>query len=397
MLKKRELRHRFPVTKNFIYLNHAAVGSLGRHSYEAMEALARDQRDFGAIHWREWLSSYSRLRREAAALIGADPSEISLLKNTTEGLSFVANGLAWRAGDNVVTTDMEFPSNFFPWKGLERRGVECREVANRDGAFTVADLEPLIDARTRLVALSAVSFHNGFRCDLEAIGELCESRGVLFCVDGIQALGALPVDVRRAKVTFLAADGHKWMLGPEGAAIFYCAAEARHVLTPLETGWMSVRRGGTSIGAPMELHEDGRRFESGAINTSGVCGLEASLAFINACGIGEVAGEVIRLANHAAKGLESVGFTVRSPQPARSGIVSATVPESLDVAKLRRDLRGSSELGLEPSKPVQLLHLWLESNGVICSAREGMLRLSPHFYNDDAELDALVEMLGSVV
>ena len=397
-MDKKDLRYLFPVTRNCVYFNHAAVAPLARHSYEAMEELARDQRDWGAVHWRDWLGHYRRFRDDAARLIGASPREIAILKNTTEGISFVAEGLDWKPGENVVTTDMEFPTNFVPWKRLERRGVECRQVANRDGQFSVEDVEARIDSKTRVVALSSVSFHNGFRPDLEAIGALCASRGVLLSVDAIQSLGALAMDVRRYGISFLAADGHKWMLGPEGLAIFYVAEAARDRLTPLESGWMSISQGATSLGRTTELHPDSRRFEGGAINTAGVCGLDASIAFLNSIGIDAIESEVLRIAALLATQLQDLGFTVRSPMPLRSGIVAVTPPPELDLVSVRRLVRPSSaEDRPDEGAAVRLLHAWLEHEGVICSAREGMLRFSPHFYNDDTEVERVAGLLGSLV
>src|SRR4051794_31312747 len=220
-MDKSSLRELFPVTKNLAYFNHAAVGPLSTRAYEAMENFARDQREFGALHWRAWYAEYVRLRESAAKLIGAEASEIAILKNTSEGLSFVAEGFRWEQGDNVVTTDLEFPSNSTPWRKLERRGVETRVVVSDHGAFTVDDVARCIDARTRIVSVSSVAFHNGYAADLESIGALCAQRNVLFCVDAIQSVGVLPMDVRRSNIAFLSADGHKWMCGAEGAAIFF--------------------------------------------------------------------------------------------------------------------------------------------------------------------------------
>ncbi|MFA6956131.1 MAG: aminotransferase class V-fold PLP-dependent enzyme [Thermoanaerobaculia bacterium] len=397
-MNKKELRYLFPVTKNCVYFNHAAVSPLARHSYEAMEDLARDQRDWGAVHWRAWLGHYKRLREDAARLLNATPGEIAILKNTSEGISFVAEGLDWSAGENVVTTDMEFPSNFVAWKRLERRGIECRQIANRDGRYDVSDVEAMIDGKTRVVAISSVSFHNGFRPDLEAIGELCAASGVLLSVDAIQSLGALAMDVKKCRISFLSADGHKWMMGPEGLAIFYASAEARERLTPLESGWMSIARNATSVGSTTELHRDARRFEAGAINTAGVCGLDASIAFLNSIGIGEIETEVIRLARLLAEKLSALGFAVRTPAPICSGIVALTPPVEIDLVSVRQALRrGASGDATGDLTPVQLLHAWLELNGVICSAREGMLRFSPHFYNDDAEISLVADLLGTLV
>ncbi|HUP47640.1 MAG TPA: aminotransferase class V-fold PLP-dependent enzyme [Thermoanaerobaculia bacterium] len=370
------IRELFPVTRNLVYLNHAAVGPLSTPAFEAMQKHAADQRDFGAAHWKEWYAEYERLRAAAARLIGADAGEIAILKNTSEGLSFVAEGLDWQVGENVVTTDLEFPSNFTPWKNLEKRGVECRVVESREGVYEPGDVERLIDGKTRIVTVSSVAFHNGFAPDLDAIGAICERRGVLFCVDAIQSLGALPVDVRRSRIAFLAADGHKWLCGPEGAAIFYAAMEHRHRLRVLEYGWTNVeRRGGTFLGCSTDLLPDARRFEAGSLNTNGVYGLRAAVDLILETGLETIAPEVIRIATLLAERLERAGFTIGSPRPIRSGIVAA-IPPNVEPASLLR------------------IHRRLEEAGVICAPREGMLRFSPHFYNDESDVARVLDVVG---
>lgn len=383
-------REQFPVTDHLVYLNHAAVGPLTHNAYAAMERHAREQRDLGALHWRDWIAETIELREEAATLIGASAGEISILKNTSEGLSFVAAGLDWREGDNVVTTDMEFPSNWAPWKRLEPQGVECRAIETRGGMFTVEDAERLIDDRTRLLAVSAVAFHNGFRPDLDALGALCDSKGVLFCVDAIQALGAVVTDVRKSKIHFLAADGHKWLMGPEGTAIFFCAEEARERLRVIESGWMNVARGERMIGASVDLLRDGRRFEAGSLNTNGIYGLRAAIALLRHIGIENVERELDWVVGALASMLEDLGFRIVSPKPWASGILAAVPPQEVDMARLQR-LTGR-ESSASPDA-VHLLHRWLELCDIIVSAREGALRFSPHFYNDEEDLERLREAL----
>lgn len=388
-------RTQFPVTSNLIYLNHAAVGPLSKAASDAMEGHTRNQRDFGALEWREWYSEHIRLRKSAARLIGSAPEEISILKNTSEGLAFVAEGLSWSAGDNVITTDMEFPSNLTPWVHLQRRGVECRTVLNRQGTFTPADIEALMDRRTRLVSISSVSFHNGFVADLDAIGELCASKKVLLCVDAIQSLGVLGMDVKRSKISFLAADGHKWMLGPEGAAIFYCAEDVRDQLEVLEVGWMNFDFGGDFIGHRPELRSDGRRFEAGSLNTTGIYGLRASIDLLLEIGMEEIELEVIRMAEYLRRRLEEIGWATSADRPARSGIVSVT-PPPVDQERLRCLLNEPVGKAQSSGLTLMRLHKLLEKNRVICAPREGMLRFSPHFYNDEAEIDLAVDVLKSV-
>lgn len=382
-------RELFPVTQNVIYLNHAAIGPLSEVAAHAMLEHAAEQRDWGAVHWRDWMAIASEFRHVAARLIGARSDEISILKNTTEGISFVASGLRWNEGENVITTPMEFPSNWVPWKRLERRGVECRTVEVHDGRFGLDEIRQLVDDRTRVVALSSASFHHGFAPDLAPIGEFCRSRDILFCVDAIQSVGAVVMDVEAAKIDFLSADAHKWMMGPEGTAIFYARAEVRDRLEVLESGWMNADRGNHFIGCPTDLFDDGRRFEGGTLNTNGIYGAAAAIELLLEIGPGQIQREVLGLAEFTASCLEDLGFEVRTPRPCRSGIVSA-VPSGIDTTKL-------SNLGFPVGSDERVLafvlHEYLEREGVICSARERMLRFSPHFYNTEEEIEDAVDLL----
>jgi selenocysteine lyase/cysteine desulfurase len=362
-------RELFPVTRNVVYFNHAAVGPLSVRAYEAMEGHARDQREYGALHWREWYGEIDRLRGAAARLIGAEPREIALLKNTSEGIAFVAEGLRWRAGDNVITTALEFPSNWTPWKHVEARGVEVRLASEP----TVEAIVPLIDARTRIVTVSSVAFHNGVLADLDGLGEICAERNILFCVDAIQSVGVLPMDVRRSRISFLAADGHKWMCGPEGCAIFYAAEEHRDQLEVIENGWTNIDRKGRFILAPTDLLPDARRFEAGSLNTNGVYGLRAAIELLLEIGIEAIAERAVGLARLLADGLESIGWRVAT-RPVVSAIVGATPPSV--------------------ERTILQWHRHLEENGVVCAPREGMLRFSPHFYNDEGEVRRVIELLG---
>lgn len=360
------LRALFPVTENLVYMNHAAVGPLSTRAAEAMARHTGDQRDYGALHWRDWYAEHDAARASAARLIGATPAEIAFVKNTSEGLSFVAQGLRWHERDNVVTTALEFPSNWTPWKRLERRGVECR-VAELPA---VEHIEPLIDKRTRLVTVSSVAFHNGFTADLAAIGELCRSRHVLFCVDAIQSVGVLPIDVRAAKIDFLAADGHKWMCGPEGAGMFFVAGERLEELDVVENGWTNIERHGKFIGCDIEWLPDSRRFEAGSLNTNGIHGLRAAIDLLQEIGIEQVRDRAMAVASLLAQRLEAIGW---SAPLLGSPIVGATPPDG--------------------EKSVRSLHRKLETAGIVTSPREGMLRFSPHFYNDEADVERVLEAL----
>ena len=362
-------RDLFPVTKNVVYFNHAAVGPLSVRAAEAMERHARDQRDFGALHWRDWYAQHDRVRVSAAQLIGAQPREIAIIKNTSEGLSFVAQGLRWRAGENVITTGLEFPANWTPWKRLESRGVECRVAATP----SLADIEPLVNEHTRVVTVSSVAFHNGFTADVDAIGAFCASRNVLFCVDAIQSIGVLPTDVRKSKIDFLAADGHKWICGPEGAGIFYVAAERLDELEVLENGWTNVDRKGKFIGCPVDWLPDSRRFEAGSLNTNGIYGLCAAIDLLLEVGIETIRDRAMSIARKLSEELQSIGWT--APLYG-SPIVGATPPNV--------------------EKSILWYHRKLEEQSVVCAPREGLLRFAPHFYNDESEAERIIDVLRGV-
>jgi cysteine desulfurase/selenocysteine lyase len=364
-----DMRELFPVTKNLIYFNHAAVGPLSTRAAEAVERHARDQREFGALHWRDWYATQDGARASAARLINAEAGEIAILKNTSEGLAFVAEGFRWREGENVITTALEFPSNMSPWKHLARRGVETRVAQSP----ALEHIEPLVDSRTRIVSVSAVAFHNGAVADLDAIGDFCAARKILFCVDAIQAAGVLPIDVRRSKISFLAADGHKWICALEGAAIFFVAREHIDKLEVLELGWTNVqRRSASFLDATDDLLADARRFEAGSLNTAGTSALRAAIDLLLEIGIDEISRRTIALANTLGDRLESIGCKVA--RPIASGIVGATPPR-VDGRELMR------------------LHGELETERIICAPREGMLRFSPHFYNDEDEVERVVDVL----
>ncbi|MGH9433156.1 MAG: aminotransferase class V-fold PLP-dependent enzyme, partial [Terriglobia bacterium] len=234
-------RQEFPVTRSGIYLNHAAVSPVSCRVRDAMTNLIDDVCRHGCNHRERWLDAYDAARAKAASLLSAEPEEIAFVKNTSEGISLFANGLDWNAGDEVVSVAGEFPANYYPWRYLERKGVRLRLVPERDGVVNVEDLAQAISPSTRVVAVSFVQFLSGCRLDLQHLGGVCQERGVLLFVDAIQGLGAFPVDVKKSQIAGLAADGHKWLMGPEGAGLLYIRRDVIESIEPSSVGWMSVK------------------------------------------------------------------------------------------------------------------------------------------------------------
>lgn len=368
-----ELRARFPITRRYNFQDHACVAPLSGPAAEALAAYAAALSESVHVDGAYYRTA-EHVRQAAARLIGAHPDEVTFVRNTTEGLCYVANGLPWVTGDNIVSNTMEFPANVYPWMNLEQRGVLLRRVPEEDGRVPFDRLAAAIDKRTRVVAVSAVQWGNGFRMDLNRLGELCQEKGVLLCVDAIQALGVHPIDVRRMNIDFLAADGHKWLCGPEGCGLFYCRRELIGHLRPTELGYLCMKHDFDSGECRIDLRDDARRFDGGAYNLAGIAALGASLRLLLEVGIEEIQRRVKYLTDLLVEGLRQKGWTVHSPRtPSEwSGIVSFS-SDKHDLAALRRHL--------------------LDEFKIVVSRRQGRLRASPHFYNSEDEIAQLVSAL----
>jgi selenocysteine lyase/cysteine desulfurase len=374
-LSPAHLDEEFPVRRNLVYFNHAAQSPLPRRVAEAIEAQIENAKLRGAADWNRWISDVDKTREKAAALIGALRSEIAFVPSTSWGVNLVAQAYDWKAGDNVVGDDMEFPSIFYPWRLLAKRGVEHRLAKSHEGRITVDDIAAMVDSRTRIVAVSWVAFHNGYVYPLDEIGAFCRERSILLVVDAIQGLGALPLDVADLGIDVLVADPHKWLLGPEACAIFYVSENARERLPPPFGGWWNLKKQGEYLDYSGELQLSGRRYEPGSLPIASILGLGAALDLLAEVGV-EVIRERILATNELLKeGLASRGWRITSPQPLASGIFAA-VPPSNDPRRVA----------------------WkLEEKNIIVTAREGAVRFSPHFYNDREEVGkilAAVDELG---
>ena len=311
LLSERDYTDGFPIADRMVFLNHAAVAPISGRSAAAMKGYA-DQAAEAAYVGSGWYSSkIDRVRDLAAKVIGAKGrEEIAFIPNTTTGLALVANGLDWQAGDSVVITDVEYPANRYPWENIAKtKGVKLIEVKQRDDArIHVEDVLDAIEDGTRVVSLSHVQFASGHRIDLKPISDAVHAKGGYLCVDGIQSVGVLPVDVAAMGIDFLSADGHKWMLGPEGLGIFYCKKELAEKLYPTVVGWMNMVDADNYGNYQFELLKDARRFEPGSSNVAGILGLGGSLELILEVGIDEIWKRVDALNAIAEKGLVEKGI-----------------------------------------------------------------------------------------
>ncbi|TDF85570.1 aminotransferase class V-fold PLP-dependent enzyme [Pseudomonas sp. H9] len=350
------------------YLNHAAVAPWPKRASLAVARFANENVWHGARDYPDWMVMEQRLRERLMRLTNAPSSDdIALVKNTSEALSFVAFGLPWQAGDQIVISDEEFPSNRIVWEALADQGVEVIQVSLK-GQDPEASLLAACGPRVRLLAISAVQFASGLRLDLARLGQGCRERNVLFCIDAIQQLGALPFDVQAYQCDFAMADGHKWMLGPEGLGVFYCRAEVRPRLKLSEYGWHMLEHMGDYTRTTWEPAHSARRFECGSPNMLGAAALDASLSLLEEVGITQVAELLAERVAWLYDGLAAIpGVRLHSPEAAqrRSGIVSFSIA------------------GTDNSHVYQCL----KREQIVCITRGPGVRFSPHFYTPKRIID----------
>ncbi len=359
----------FPVRKHLVYLNHAGVAPLCRAAAEAMKHLAENALEYGSLHYERWIATYNGLRQSTARLINADPAEIAIVKNTSEGIATIASGMKWKSGDRVVAFTEEFPSNFYPWKRLENSGVKVIWLSVFD------PLEKIEEAcrGARLLAISFVQYLSGYRVDLNAIGEICARHHCLFLVDAIQGLGVFPVDVRKARIHALAADGHKWLLGPEGCGVLYVERDFQDEVEPVEFGWTNVAKYNDYASRDMTLRGDAGRYECGTLNTIGCHGLRAAIDFLLEVGVERAGAAIQKLGDQIWNGVRERGYITlgsRTPETG-AGIVSFR-KEGVESQAILRNLKDA---------------------GFMAAPRQGWVRVSPHFYIDPEEIEKLLELL----
>jgi selenocysteine lyase/cysteine desulfurase len=362
----------FPVINQLTYLNHAAVAPLCRPAADAMKQLADDALHYGSLHYDRWMAAYQGLRTAAARLINAAPGEIAIVKNTSEGVATIALGLDWKPGDRIVVFQEEFPANYFPWLRVESKGVQITRLSIYDSLDRIA--EAIRGAR--LLAISYVNYLSGYRVDLDALGRLCREYDCFFFVDAIQGMGAFPIDVERSHIDALSADGHKWMLGPEGNGVLYVRKDRLDQIEPVEFGWTNTAGYADYSSRDMALRPDAGRYECGTLNTIGCFGQRATIEFLLEVGVGVITRAVEHLAERIDRGVRALGYEVlaeRTPQIG-SGIVSFRHPQveaGAIIAKLREAR-------------------------IAAAPRQGWIRTSPHFYIDPGEIDRMLDVLPPV-
>lgn len=365
----------FQLKDDICYLNHAAVSPWPQRTVNAVQQFAAENGNQGSLSYPHWLETEQHLREQLQQLLNT-PSvdDIALVKNTSEALSFVAYGLNWNGGDNIVSSDQEFPSNRIVWESLAPQGVEFRQ-ANLDSGETPEDaLFALVDDNTRVIAISSVQYASGLRMDLERVGRFCHEREILFCVDAIQSIGAVPFDVQTCHVDFAAADGHKWMMGPEGLGVFYCREALREKLNLTQFGWHMVEAVGEFDILQWQPANSARRFECGSPNMLAIHALNASLSLLLELGMERVSTQIFENSRYLIENLQSMGMSIRTPldRSRHAGIISFSTPHP---------------------ETNQALFERLLAADIFCAFRGGHIRFSPHFYTPRDKLERAIAAL----
>lgn len=372
------LEAEFKLDSDICYLNHAAVAPWPQRSTDAVVRFARENAERGAQHYPQWVEVENRLRQNLATLINAPSADdIALVKNTSEALSFVAYGLDWQPGDEIIISDQEFPSNRIVWESLSDQAVTVRTVGLGDGDSEAAIMDAL-GPQTRMLAISSVQYGTGYRLDLDRLGAACRAADVLFCVDAIQSIGAHPVDVQRSQIDFTMADGHKWLLGPEGLGVFYVRPALRDQLRLTEYGWHMVEKRSDFDQKDWTIATNATRFECGSPNMLAAHALEASTALLLEQGMESVQELLVEKTAFLADALSRIDgleiISSREPQR-QSGILTFRIA------------------GIDS----QWLYRTLMDHRVICASRGGGVRFSPHFYTPRAAMELAVSRLESIV
>lgn len=363
----------FNLDDDIIYVNHAAVAPWPQASVQAVKNFADENGRVGSRHYMRWIKVEQELKQRLASLINATSAdEIALLKNTSEGLSVIAYGLDWQAGDNIIIAAEEFPSNRIVWESLASKGVTVQLVDLAGSSDPEQLLINHINSRTRLLSISGVQYASGLRMDLQRLGTTCQANGILFCVDAIQQLGAIQFDARAIHADFVVADGHKWMLGPEGLALFYCRRELLPLLKLQQFGWHMVENmADFSKMDQWQAAHSARRFECGSPNLLAAHALHASVGLLLTTGMANIEQQVLQKVQNLISLFRNIqGVTILSPTQIQrhAGIFTFSTGEN------------------DP-----LLYQHLVERGVVCALRGGGIRFSPHFYTPDSKLETLAQ------
>jgi len=366
-------RSYFPYLKSGkIYFNHASTGPLSVPVLRQINNILNEMSETNIDNYTKLLSVIKETKEDIAFMINAKSDRIAFLDNTSNGINILAQGIPWKKGDRILLNDLEFPANVYPFLNLQRNGVIVDFVKSHDGIVSADDVIKNIKPGTRLVSISQVQFLTGYRVDLEKIGNVCRDKGIIFSVDAIQGLGAVRLDVVKDKIDFLSSGSQKWLLGLQGMAFIYVSENLQENMIPGNVGWLSVEDAWNLLHYDLTLKKTADCFQGGTLNTIGIYALNASLKMFKEFGFDNIEQKVIKNSLHLIKKLEEINI-----HPVLSGC------DDRNIAGIVSFKQNESKKTFEE----------LVKNEIQCAVREGMIRLSPHFYNIDEESDRIVDEL----
>lgn len=368
-----QIRSLFPhLDTDQVYFNHAAIGPWCKLVLERINEYATQRSGAMVENFPFFLEKNASAKTKLAKLLGAVPDRLAWVDNVSNGLNILANGLEWNSGDRIILNDLEFPSNIYPFLNLKRLGVEIDIIKSQNGVVDIDDIEKKITPRTKLVSISLVQFLSGYRADIESIGNLCRGKGIIFCVDAIQAVGAVEIDVAKSKIDFLCGGTQKWLMSSQGLSYIFITDELQERIIQKNVGWISVNDVWNLLDYNLSLKSSADRFQNGTINVLGVCLFEATLNLFLDYGMERVEKKILANTEYFIDqfveiGIDPVLKNIESKN--RAGIVSLKHERSSEVFE------------------------FLHRKRIYCAVREGMIRFSPHFYNTSEEIDLVIREL----
>jgi len=371
----KKFRDLFPITENKIYVNHASSSPFSIKIKEALNDHIQLRATDPDTAWKNMFQTSQKLRSLFSGIIKADSTDrIAYTQNTTHGLNIIASGLDWKKGDEILIPDNEFPANVYPYKNLERQGVDINFLPTPEGGITPKILRSSINSNTKLLSLSFVEFLSGYKHDLKSIGQICKENDVIFIVDSIQGLGAIPIDVQKYHIDGLANGGHKWLMSPTGIGFLYLTKQLQNKITQSQLGWSGLNDFSNFLDYNRSIKASAKRYELGTLNFDGLIGAHTAISLLQNIGINNIYSHLKQLTTYCLRELKKIGMNIHTNDEIehRSGII--TFYKDNDSKNLFKYLKG---------------------NEVVCSFRHKMIRISPHFYNNREEIDRIIQLCQS--
>lgn len=368
------VRQLFPFIKNgIIYFNHASTAPFSSAVRERVNELLKEKSETKIDDYFSFLKVYEETKILLGEMINSEPDRIAFLDNTSNGLNILATGIDWNSGDRILLNDIEFPANVYPFLNLERFGVKVDFVKSKNGIVSAEDIIAEVKPQTKLISVSFVQFLSGYKIDLEKLGSFCKEHNIILSVDGIQGIGALDFDVKKFKIDFLSCGTQKWLFGAQGLAFIYLTEELQNKLKPAYVGWLSVEDAWNILDYKMELKKSANVFQGGTLNSLGIYIFNTSLKMLKDFGFNRIEERIISNTKYLRKQLNEIGINCLIDEVEEKYLSGITSFKTDDIEELYKHL---------------------EDEKIVCSLREGYIRLSPHFYNTSEDIDRVISAIN---